>query len=264
MSAQLPTEQPFHGLRIKWSAALSLFNEGRLLDWFSCGIASACMLKLTTHLSPFPVYCDTSRDEHPDNARFMRDVEQWTGIKITVIGSNKFKTTAEVFDAKQYMSGPAGASCTGALKKAPRFEFANPDDVHCFGFTVDEKRRIENFERNNPDLNLAWPLVDAGMTKSDCLKMVADAGIEIPLMYRLGFANNNCIGCVKAQSPAYWNLTRKHFPERFMQRAEQSRRLGCRLVRLKGQRIFLDELPADTTETIAEDLSCGPQCGGAQ
>ena len=83
-------------------------------------------------------------------------------------------------------------------------------------------------------------------------------------MYRLGFENNNCIGCVKATSPAYWNLTRKNFPERYRQRAEQSRRLGVRLVRYKGVRIFLDELPEDATEKITEDLPGGPQCGDAR
>jgi len=47
-------------------------------------------------------------------------------------------------------------------------------------------------------------------------------------------------------------------------RAEQSRRLGVRLARYKGVRIFLDELPEDATEKITEDLSCGPQCGDAR
>jgi hypothetical protein len=32
------------------------------------------------------------------------------------------------------------------------------------------------------------------------------------------------------------------FPDVFAERAEQSRRLGVRLVRVKNQRIFLDEL----------------------
>jgi hypothetical protein len=210
------------------------------------------------------VYCNTAKDEHPDNARFRKEVEAWTGIKVTVIGSDKYETTDEVFEDTQYMSGVGGARCTTELKKIPRLRFAYPEDVHCFGFTADEQKRIEQFESNNPDMNLAWPLATVGMTKAHCLKMVTDSGIELPAMYRLGFENNNCIGCVKATSPAYWNLTRKNFPEHYRQRAEQSRRLGVRLVRYKGVRIFLDELPEDATEKITEDLSCGPQCGDAR
>jgi hypothetical protein len=162
------------------------------------------------------------------------------------------------------MAGVKGATCTTQLKKVPRWAYQRHEDTHVFGLTFDEAKRIKDFEAENFDLNLAWPLRDAKMSKADCLATVAAAGIELPVMYRLGFENNNCIGCVKATSPAYWNLTRKNFPERFRQRAEQSRKIGVRLVRLKGVRIFLDELPEDAMEKIAEDLSCGPQCGAAR
>lgn len=160
------------------------------------------------------------------------------------------------------MSGPAGAPCTVELKKVPRFQFQNADDVHVFGMTADEKKRIADFENENFELNLHWPLLDAGMSKADCHAMIASAGIEQPMMYRLGFKNNNCLGCVKASSPKYWNKTRQHFPEVFARRAEQSRAIGCKLVRYKGERIYLDELPPNSVEEVKEDLSCGPQCKG--
>jgi hypothetical protein len=64
----------------------------------------------------------------------------------------------------------------------------------------------------------------------------------LPLIYSLGYPNANCIGCVKSQSPTYWNLVRKTFPDVFEERAIQSRRIGCKLVKLKGKRIYLDEL----------------------
>ena len=76
----------------------------------------------------------------------------------------------------------------------------------------------------------------------------------------MGFPNANCIGCVKSQSPTYWNLVRSTFPEVFNQRAEQSRRIGCRLVRLRGKRIFLDELkPTDKGGKI-KSWECGNFC----
>jgi hypothetical protein len=238
--------------------------EGRLLVWFSCGAASACALKLVAHLKPHALYCDTSKDEHPDNERFRKEVEAWTGIPVEVIKSYLYKSTDEVFEKTKYMAGIGGARCTTELKKIPRMAYQWPEDTHVFGYTTDERQRLKDFEDTNIDLNLAWPLIQAGMSKADCLKMITEAGIEIPTMYRLGFKNNNCIGCVKATSAAYWNLTRKNFPERYRQRAEQSRRLGVRLVRYKGERIFLDELPEEAVEQITEDLSCGPQCGAAR
>lgn len=79
----------------------------------------------------------------------------------------------------------------------------------------------------------------------DCHAIIARAGIQLPMMYRLGFPNANCRGCVNAQSPRYWNRTRRHFPDVFQRRAALSRKLGVRLVKLgsgKRERIFLDEL----------------------
>lgn len=58
----------------------------------------------------------------------------------------------------------------------------------------------------------------------------------------------NCIGCVQAQSPSYWNRVRRYFPAVFEARAVLSRELGVRLVKGTAgerERIFLDELDPD-------------------
>lgn len=260
----MPTDQKF-------------FFAGRVLVWTSCGAASACAAKLAKAKYPNRVveyiYCDVSKDEDADNQRFLADVERWLGITVKVIRSEKYSTTDDVFEDRQFMSSPNGACCTTELKKVPRFAYQWPEDVHIFGFTIDEtmpkckdprRDRIAGFEKENPELFTDWILRDAGMTKADCHAMIAAAGIEQALMYRLGFKNANCKACVKMTSPDGWNRTRRHFPDAFKRRAEQSRRIGARLVRLKGERIFLDELPADADEKINEDLSCGPQCAAPQ
>lgn len=237
----------------------------RRVVWFSCGAASAVAAKLTLERYPdaLVVYCNTSKDEHPDNLRFRRDVERWIGKEVLLIGSKKYETVDEVNEKRRYMSGPKGAICTTELKKIPRLEWQEPDDTHIFGFTLDEPNRIERFKRNNPELSLEWVLRDAGVTKDDTYARVTAAGIVLPAMYLLGFKNNNCIGCVKATSPSYWNRTRAFFPKVFDLRAKRSRELGCRLTRWKGQRIFLDELPVEAgMDGEQEDISCGPECGG--
>lgn len=251
-------------LGVRLSRTPSLFKDGRLVVWFSCGAASACALKLVADREPLAVYCDLSKDEHEDNARFLRDVEQWTGINVLKIKSAKYGSVEEVFEARQYMAGTAGSPCTVEMKKVPRFTFQRADDTHIFGMSTDERKRIARFEADNHDLNLSWPLVDAGMSKADCLQMLKDAGIALPVKYLQGYTNNNCHGCVKAASPHYWNLVRKTNPEVFSRRCEQSRRLGAKLVRYKGERIYLDELPETADEKINEDLSCGPQCADAR
>ena len=239
----------------------------RVVAWFSCGAASACAAKLAIEgfgLDVEVVYCDTSTSEHPDNARFMADVERWLNRPVTIIRSQHFVSVDEVFERTRYMAGIAGARCTTEMKKIPRFLFQHPDDVHVFGYTSDEGKRITRFEANNPDMSMSWVLRDAGMDKAACLRMIEEAGMVLPAMYRLGYKNNNCLGCVKATSPGYWNKIRQDFPEVFERRARQSRAIGARLVRYKGERIFLDELPA-TAKGKQENISCGPECaiGGA-
>ena len=78
----------------------------------------------------------------------------------------------------------------------------------------------------------------------------------------MGYPNANCIGCVKATSPTYWNHVRKMHPVQFEERAKQSREIGARLVRVKGERIYLDELPADAIGRPMKnlDFECGIFC----
>lgn len=236
----------------------------RVLVWFSCGAPSACAAKLAIreygHELVSVVYCDTSSSEHEDNERFKREVESWIGHKVTRISSEKYASVDEVFERERFMSSPAGARCTTEMKKIPRFKFQKPDDVHVFGITADEPRRVNIIESSNPELSFDWILTRFRMDKLACFSMISSAGIELPAMYRLGFRNNNCKGCVKATSPAYWNKTRECFPEVFERRAKLSRELGVRLVRVNGERVFLDELEPSCTGDLFENITCGPEC----
>lgn len=226
--------------------------------------------------------CDTRPSERSDNYRFSAEVEKWLGVPITYIRNDKYTTVDDVFDRTGYMSGPKGARCTVELKKKPRFAFQRPDDIHVFGLTADEGKRIKKFTANNPELRLLWILQKHNVTKARALECMECAGIELPLSYRIGFDNNNCPGCVKGTSPWYWDMVRTHDPEVFQRRCEQSRKLGVRLAECTKEalsrlpssvqpfgskdRIFLDELPPGpyTKHGKKERMSCGPDCGTGQ
>jgi hypothetical protein len=238
----------------------------KLIAWFSCGAASAVAAKraLEQNKEVLPVYCDTMSTEHPDNQRFFDECQEWFGVKILRIKSTEYLSIDEVFEKERYMSGVHGARCTAEMKKVPRHTFCTSYDRHIFGYTADEKKRIRDFKERNHDLLLWLILVDLGITKEDCYQELRKAGIELPAMYRLGYRNNNCLGCVKSSSPGYWSKIRKDFPEVFKRRSEQSRAIGCRLVEIKHhERIFLDELPEREFKYRGENLSCGPECGVA-
>lgn len=237
--------------------------------WFSCGAASAVAAYETLRR-----YGDTHEvrivnnpvaEEDPDNLRFRDDIATWLGVDIESALNSEFPraSAVEVWDRRSFMSGPMGAPCTTLLKKVARqqWEVVNRPDFHVLGFTSDERARHDRFiltERGN----VLPVLIDAGITKRDCFRILKEAGIRLPRIYDMGYPNANCIGCVKATSPTYWNHVRKMHPTQFAERAEQSRRLGAKLVRLKGERVFLDELSPDARGRPMKTMQveCGIFC----
>ena len=136
--------------------------------------------------------------------------------------------------------------------------------MQVFGYTSDEKHRVERWKKNNNERVIECPLIDKQLDKSDCLGMLERVGIELPTMYKLGFRNNNCIGCVKAQSVDYWKRIRKHFPNRFNHMAKLERELNHAINRVtqKGERlkVFLDEIPEGDPKGEDAKISCGLFC----
>ncbi len=247
----------------------------RIVSWFSCGAASAIATKLVlvdakVGQDIMIAYCETG-SEHPDNKRFMAECEVWFGQEIMILQSEKYTDTWDVWESKRYISGIAGAPCTSELKIAPRLAFQRDDDIHIFGYTEDlrDVTRAKALREHWPDLTCEFPLIDRGLNKAATIAMLYNAGIKPPVTYAMGFPNANCIPCCKAESPAYWALIRKHFPDRFDRMVRLSRELGVRLTRInKGinnrERIFIDEIPADqkTTDPIAPE--CDFLCTLAQ
>lgn len=231
----------------------------RTISWFSCGAASAVATKLSN--PDVIAYCETG-SEDIDNARFKDDCEQWFKQEIITLKNPKFKDTWEVWEKRRYISGIGGAPCTGELKINPRLAFQKPDDIHLFGYTNDPSdiNRFKSLQENWPDLNVKAPLIEAELTKANCLAMVQSAGLEPPRVYAMGYPCANCIPCVKATSPDYWSLVRKTHPDEFERMAKLSRELGARLTRIKGVRVFIDEIPEDWPTTQALQPECDFLC----
>ena len=235
--------------------------------WFSCGAASAVAAKKTiekygkTH--EIVIVNNPVVNEHPDNERFLKDCEVWLGQKIIKAINKNYPSCniVDVFEERKYISGIKGAPCTVELKKEARYQFEKENEIdwHVLGFTADEKKRSDRFKKFERS-NLIPILIDENITKEDCFRILNEAGIRLPEIYSLGYPNANCIGCVKSSSPTYWNLVRKTFPEIYEERAEQSRRIGAKLVRLKGKRIFLDELKSTDKGGKIKSWDCGIFC----
>lgn len=232
----------------------------RRVRWFSAGAASAVATALDVAeygVAAGPVcYIDTG-SEHADNPRFIADVADWIGCEIKVLRSKRYTSVDDVIEKRRYLNGPAGALCTTELKKKVRQAFQRPDDVQVFGYTADKRdaERAQRFALNNFEVDLCTPLIDAGLNKGDVLAMIERQGIELPVMYRLGYRNNNCLGCVKG-GKGYWNKVRVDFPDVFAKRAKQERDIGASCL---GD-VFLDELDPTVGNYAAEDITCSLDC----
>ena len=239
----------------------------RVISWFSCGAASAVATKLAIAESKYPVevvYCHV-KEEHPDNMRFMKDCEKWFGQPITILQNETYNGSIyEVFEKRKYIVGVAGAPCTRLLKKEVRQKYEKPTDIQVFGYTVEEEDRVNRFIDANNDVKLWSILLEKKLNKSDCLAMIQRAGIELPAMYKLGYQNNNCIGCVKG-GMGYWNKIRVDFPETFDRMAKLEKTIGAKILKSKGERIWLDDLIPDTGHYPTEQaIECGIFCQMAE
>ena len=174
--------------------------------------------------------------EHEDNERFMADFSRWTGQPVEVTKSTKFANVDEVIEGCQWIAGVHGARCTGELKKIPAqdcIKFGKGQEIEVFGYTIEEKHRVDRWVKNNKERKIDPILIRYGLTKGDCKGILWKAGIKIPVMYELGYNNNNCIGCIKGQA-GYWNKIRKDFPEVFERRAKQERDIGAAICKVES------------------------------
>lgn len=248
----------------------------RVVVWFSAGVTSAVALKLALdkYRGSLPVvaaYCDTG-SEHEDNARFMRDVEQWLGVTVVVLRGN-YSDTFAVYRSSGFIKNTFGAKCTYELKKLPRRQFEQlATDLQVFGYDASEHGRAQRFMDNNPEVNTWFPLIDEGITKDEARHILKLGGIQEPITYSLGFNNANCLrtGCVKG-GMGYWNHMRRVFPDTFWRMAALEREIGHAICSHEkrgpdGERVkvpvYLDELdPIAGNYNTEPAFQCGLFCG---
>ncbi len=227
--------------------------------WLSAGVSSFIAGYLVKDTVDEWIYIDI-QDQHPDSMRFIKDCEKAIGKQVTILKSSEFNSVEEVVREFSYINSPYGAPCTGMLKKKVRKEWENnhlgEKLTYVWGMDATEQRRAERLVKSQPEYSHEFPLIDKYITKQEAHAILDRLGIKRPKMYDLGFANNNCIGCVKG-GMWYWNEIRKHFPSVFESRAKLEREIGHSCI----NGTYLDELPIDAgrkRDEITQD--CGIMC----
>lgn len=225
-----------------------------IISWFSAGVSSfiATYLMRDKVDKIFYIHID---DQHPDSLRYIKDCEKVIGKPIEILQS-RYKSVDEVCRATQFLTSPFGAPCTRILKKRVRKEWEQKQSqpiTYLWGFDINEQDRSFNIKKDMQEFEHIFPLIQNCITKNDAHGMCKLLGIKRPVMYDMGYNNNNCIGCIKG-GMGYWNKIRIDFPEVFTSRAKLEREMNHSII--KG--IFLDELEPDRgrmSEDVTEECS---------
>ena len=211
-------------------------SSEKIICWWSGGITSAvaCKIAIDTYgKDNCSIIMIDTQNEHPDTYRFKSDCEVWYGLKIEIITGigEKYGNIFDVWRKFKSLNTATGAICSTNLKRLVRekWEKTNQFKHQVFGFEFDKKEfnRALSMTLNHGERTKAiYPLLLMGYDKQDCIKIVEDANIEIPLMYKLGFQNNNCFstGCVQG-GIGYWQKMKREFPDKFYAMAEMEHEL---------------------------------------
>lgn len=252
-NAQITSESP--------AFAKPMLGDGVVISWWSGGITSAvaCRLALEKYDNVKLVYIETG-SHHEDTLRFKKDCEKWYGCEIETIQNTKYDDVIDVVLSTKYVNGSGGARCTKELKKEVRFKWERENifssQVWGYEFEAKEINRAIRTQEQYPYTNPLFPLIENKLTKKECAGIVTGAGIKLPMMYKLGYNNNNCIGCVKGGA-GYWNKIRVDFPKVFEAMAQAEREVNATCLK---KQIGVDENEEPIYEKIFLD-TLNPKAG---
>ena len=239
------------------------------IGWLSAGISSFIAIWLVRNSIDRIIYIDID-DHHKDNKRFVKDCERILGKPIEILRHWKYNSVEDVIRDKKIIRHVKHgyAPCTNELKIAVREKWESEHQdfnlTYIWGYDIEEIERAKSFEKNIMEkicteffyIKNEFPLIDKQFTKQDCHAMAKRLGIKRPVLYDMGYQNNNCIGCVKG-GMGYWNDIRKDFPKVFESRAKLEREINRRCLK----ECFLDELdPSRGYKTDEISTECGLIC----
>lgn len=224
--------------------------------WISAGVSSFIAGWLSRDTIDEYIYIDIE-NQHPDSMRFIKDCEKELGKPVKILMS-PYRNVENAIKKGGFINRPkVGAYCTKLLKKMVRKEWeCEHKDIeltYVWGFDIDERHRAKRLIEAMTDFKHEFPLIDKQLSKQDAHGILEQIGIKRPVMYDMGYNNNNCVGCVKG-GMGYWNKIRKDFPEVFDRMAKLEREVGSSCI----NGVYLDELDQDKgrmSEEIMQDCN---------
>lgn len=207
--------------------------------------------------------------EHPATLDYVRDVATpWAaerGITVHELKRIKRDGTVETLMGRLMREGsrslpipvrmpdtgaPGTRSCTKDFKitvvgkwlKANGANKDNPATV-CIGISTDEIARLSN-KRIEPYERPVYPLIDLGLDRSACQRVIAKAGLPVP-------GKSSCFFC-PFHRPPMWSEMRRDEPELFFKAADLEATLIARRKELGRDPVYLTRFGKPLADAIGE------------
>jgi len=151
------------------------------------------------------LYFNDTGWEHPDLFRFLEDLSNYWGLPI--VNDSDGRNPEEVFYDQNMLGNNRVPLCSRILKAERLQKYFKDGDNLIFGIGPEEKHRairlVQVYQivavKRQQFCTLEFPLIENQVTKEQVQDWIDSTGIEIPVLYRLGFDHNNCSGgCVRA------------------------------------------------------------------
>lgn len=194
------------------------------------------------------LYFNDTKWEHPDLYRFLDDLEKFFDHPITVDADGR--DPEQVFRDQFFLGNNRVPICSRILKAERLQAFYEDGDDLVFGIGPGEMHRAKRIvsvyqgvaTKTGKFCRLKFPLIQEKVSNDDIDAFLVRAGIDQPLLYKLGFLHNNCSGgCVRMGKKAWVHLL-KTLPEVYADRErledDMSSELGKEVTFLKDESLW--------------------------
>jgi 3'-phosphoadenosine 5'-phosphosulfate sulfotransferase (PAPS reductase)/FAD synthetase len=177
------------------------------------------------------LYFNDTKWEHPDLYRFMDELSKYFDHPITYDSDGR--NPEQLFYDHHALANNRMPFCSYELKAKRLQKYYKDGDILVFGIGADELHRANRLvgvyqivaAKTGKLCQLRYPLISENTTKQQIDDFLNDAGIQEPLLYRLGFLHNNCSGgCVRA-GKKHWKLLYEKLPEVYAERERVEREM---------------------------------------
>jgi 3'-phosphoadenosine 5'-phosphosulfate sulfotransferase (PAPS reductase)/FAD synthetase len=148
------------------------------------------------------LFTDTLMEDE-DLYRFLNETSRHLGIEVTRIVDGR--TPWDIFESEKFLGNSRWANCSKYLKQTMSRKWINknhkPENCILYlGIDWTEEHRTKAPVKHWAPYKMEFPMCEEPyLTKNEMIEGLKVDGIEVPRLYKMGYAHNNCGGfCVRA------------------------------------------------------------------